>query len=36
MHGREGLVGKPEIKRWLGRPWHRWEKNIRMGVQEVG
>jgi hypothetical protein len=22
------LVGKPEGKRPLGRPWHRWEDNI--------
>jgi hypothetical protein len=34
--GERVLVGKPEIKRWLGRPRHRWENNIRMGVQEVG
>jgi hypothetical protein len=30
------LVGKPEGKRPLGRPRHRWEVNIRMNVQEVG
>jgi hypothetical protein len=30
------LVGKPEGKRPLGRPRHRWEDNIRMGCQEVG
>ena len=29
------LVGKPEGKRPLGRPRHRW-KDIRMGLQEVG
>jgi hypothetical protein len=26
------LVGKPEGKRLLGRPRHRWEVNIRMGL----
>jgi len=30
------LVGKPEGKRPLGRPRHRWEDNINMGLQEVG
>jgi hypothetical protein len=30
------LVGKPEGKRPLGRPWRRWEDNIRMDLQEVG
>ena len=30
------LVGKLEGKRPLGRPWHRWVDNIRMGLQEVG
>jgi 3-oxoacyl-ACP reductase-like protein len=30
------LVGKPEVKRPLGRPRHRWEDNIRMDLQEVG
>jgi hypothetical protein len=30
------LVGKPEGKRQLGRPRHRWEDNIRMDLQEVG
>jgi hypothetical protein len=29
------LVGKPEGKRPLGRPKHRWEDNIRMDLQEV-
>jgi hypothetical protein len=29
------LVGKPEGKRPLGRPRHRWEDNIKMDVQEV-
>jgi hypothetical protein len=30
------LVGKPEGKRPLGRPRHRWKDNLRMNVQEVG
>jgi hypothetical protein len=30
------LVGKPEGKRTMGRPRHRWENNIKMVVQEVG
>ena len=28
--------GKPEEKRPLGRPRHRWEDNIKMDLQEVG
>ena len=41
MHGGEErlyrvLVGKPEEKRPLGRPWHRWEDNIQMDLWEVG
>jgi len=30
------LVGKPEGKRPLGRPRHRWEDPIKMDLQEVG
>jgi hypothetical protein len=30
------LVRKPEGKRPLGRPRHRWEDNIKMNVEEVG
>jgi hypothetical protein len=30
------LVGKPEGKRPLGRPRHRWVDNIRMHLGEVG
>jgi hypothetical protein len=30
------LVGKPEGRRSLGRPKHRWEDNIRMDLREVG
>ena len=29
------LVGKPEGKRPLGRPRHRWEDNIKMDLKEV-
>jgi len=29
-------VGKPEGKRPLGSSRHRWEDNIKMGLQEVG
>jgi hypothetical protein len=29
-------VGKPEGKRPLGRPRHRWEDNIKMDLQAVG
>ena len=32
----QGLVGKPEGKRPLGRPRRRWEDNIKMDLQEVG
>jgi len=30
------LVGKPEVKRPLGRPRRRWEDNIKMDLQEEG
>jgi hypothetical protein len=30
------LVGKPERRRLLGRPRHRWEDNIKMDLLEVG
>ena len=29
------LVGKPGGKRPLGRPRHRWEDNIKIGLQEL-
>jgi len=29
------LVGKPEVKRPLGRPRRRWVNNIRMDLQEL-
>jgi hypothetical protein len=39
-HGREKctkvLVGKPEVKRPLGRPRRRWEDGIRMDLREIG
>jgi hypothetical protein len=30
------LMGKPEGKRPPVRPMHRWERNIKMDLQEVG
>jgi hypothetical protein len=30
------VVGKPEGKRPLRRPRHRWEDNMKMDLQEVG
>jgi hypothetical protein len=30
------LVGRPEGKRPLGRPWHRWEDNIKLDLREIG
>jgi hypothetical protein len=30
------LVGKPEGKRPLGRPRHRWVHNIKMDLREIG
>jgi hypothetical protein len=30
------LVGKPEGKRSLGRPSHRWVDNIKMDLREIG
>jgi hypothetical protein len=30
------LVGRPEGKRPLGRPRHRWEGNINMDLREIG
>jgi hypothetical protein len=34
--GIQGLVGKPEGKRPLGRPRRGWKDNIKMELQEVG
>jgi hypothetical protein len=30
------LVGNPEGKRPLGRPRHRWVRNIKMDLREIG
>jgi hypothetical protein len=30
------LIGKPEERRPVGRPRHRWEDNIRMDLREMG
>jgi hypothetical protein len=30
------LVGRPESKRPLGRPRHRWEDNIKLDIKETG
>jgi hypothetical protein len=30
------LVGRPEGKRPLGRPRHRWENNIKLDLREIG
>jgi hypothetical protein len=30
------LVGKPEVRRPLGRPRRKWEDNIKMDLREVG
>jgi hypothetical protein len=30
------LVGRPEGRRPLARPWRRWDDNIKMDLQEVG
>jgi hypothetical protein len=30
------LVGKPEVKKTLGRPRRRWEDGIRMDLGEIG
>jgi hypothetical protein len=40
MNGRDmyhayKMFGKPEWRRPLGRPRHRWEDNIRMDVREI-
>jgi hypothetical protein len=28
------LVGKPNIRKHLERPWRRWEEDIKLGLQE--
>jgi hypothetical protein len=30
------LMGKPEVKRPLGKPRRRWEDGIRMDLREIG
>jgi hypothetical protein len=30
------LVGRPEGKKPLGRPTHRWEDNIKMDLKDIG
>jgi hypothetical protein len=30
------LVGRPEGKRQLGRPRHKWEDNIKLDLREIG
>jgi hypothetical protein len=30
------LIGKPKVKRPLGRPRRRWEDGIRMDLREIG
>jgi hypothetical protein len=30
------LLGRPEGRRPLGKPRHRWEDNIKMDLQDVG
>jgi hypothetical protein len=30
------LVGRPEVKRPLGKPRRRWEDNIKMDLREIG
>ena len=32
----EVLVGKPEGKRTLARPRHRWQDDVRVDLQEIG
>jgi hypothetical protein len=29
------LVGRPKGKRPLGRPWHRWEDNIKLDLRGI-
>jgi hypothetical protein len=30
------LIGRPEGKRPLGRPRHRWEDNVKMNLRKIG
>jgi hypothetical protein len=39
MQGRgayRAVVGKPDGKRVLGRPRHKWEDNIKMDLKRIG
>jgi hypothetical protein len=33
--GYKVVVGKPELKRQVGKPKHRWEDNIRMDLRGI-
>jgi hypothetical protein len=35
-HKSETVLGRPEGRRSLGRPRHRWEDNIQMDLQDEG
>jgi hypothetical protein len=35
MRGAYILVGKPDGKRPLRRPWYRWEDNIKVGLCDI-
>jgi len=30
------LVGRPDRKKSLGKPWHKWQDDIKICLQEVG
>ena len=32
----KNLTGNPTVKRFQGRPRHRWDDNIRMDLKEIG
>jgi len=35
IYAYRALVGKPEGKRRLGRPYHRWEDNMKIDIEEM-
>jgi hypothetical protein len=35
IYAYRALVGKPEGKRLLGRPDHRWEDNMKIDIEEM-
>ena len=35
-HAFKIITGTPAGKRFVGRPMHRWEDNIRMDLKEIG